>query len=60
MYRAGLSTFENGNEGDLLHRKMPMREIYRSVIFRQVEVCYRGPVDHNFNFNVHRLIVVLG
>ena len=32
----GLSTFENGNEGDLPHRKMPMREIYRSVIFRHM------------------------
>ena len=32
----GLSTFENGNEGDLPHRKMPMREIYRSVIFRHI------------------------
>ena len=33
---AELSTFENGNEGDLPHRKMPMREIYRSVIFRHI------------------------
>ena len=37
---AEVSTFENCYEEDLPHRKIPMREIYRSVIFRHIYVTW--------------------